>query len=116
MDTISSNFTFDHLHSGILFSSTENYVHAHNWGQAKKIFIEFVDDLEWHFTKETDVLFPLLVEHFSNALEPTQMMLMEHDDMRQIMEDMREQIDNRDAKNYLGLSETLLILMNQHNT
>ncbi|NOZ52908.1 MAG: hemerythrin domain-containing protein [Gammaproteobacteria bacterium] len=116
MDTISSNFASDHLHCDVLFCRAENYVQSNDWQQAKKVFIEFVEEMEWHFTKETDVLFPSLVERNSNALGPTQMMRMEHEDMRQLMEDMQKQVDNRDADNYLGLSETLLIMLHQHNT
>lgn len=116
MDTISGNFKVDHVHCDELFARAENYVQTDDWEQAKKVFVAFVEELEWHFTKETDVLFPALVECDSMAVGPTQVMCMEHEDMRQLMEDMHKQIDNRDADNYLGLSETLLIMLHQHNT
>jgi hemerythrin-like domain-containing protein len=116
MDTISSNFALDHLHCDSLFCRAENYVQSNDWTQAKKVFTEFVEEMEWHFAKETDVLFPLLVERNSNALEPTRMMCVEHEDLQQLMEEMQKQVDNRDANSYLGLSETLLIMLHQHNT
>ena len=46
---------------------------------------------------------------------PTRMMRMEHEQMRQLFSELAEALENRDKDGYLGLSETLMILMQQHN-
>ena len=46
---------------------------------------------------------------------PTQVMRMEHDQMRVVMHEMRAALEAKDAQQYLGLSETFLVLMQQHN-
>ena len=40
---------------------------------------------------------------------------MEHDQMRVVIHDMRSALEAKDAQQYLGLSETFLVLMQQHN-
>ena len=40
---------------------------------------------------------------------------MEHDQMRVVMHEMRAALEAKDAQQYLGLSETFLVLMQQHN-
>ncbi len=49
------------------------------------------------------------------SMGPTQMMRMEHAQMRQLFDDMRQALERQDRNDYLGASETLLILMQQHN-
>ena len=88
----------------------------HAWQQAKEVLTEFVDEMEGHFSKEENVLFPALEGRTANAMGPTQVMRMEHVDMRQLMKDMQGVVEAQDADQYLGLSETLLIMMQQHNT
>ncbi len=46
---------------------------------------------------------------------PTQMMRMEHAQMLQVLEQMKDDIINKDKEHFFGLSETLMMLMQQHN-
>ncbi len=46
---------------------------------------------------------------------PTQVMRMEHEQMRELMQDMAHAMIKTDYEGYLGLSETLNMLMQQHN-
>lgn len=116
MGKISSTFTSNHRHCDELFSRSEEHVQQHAWQQAKKVLTEFVEEMEGHFSKEENVLFPALEGRTANAMGPTRVMRMEHEDMRQLMKDMQSVIEAQDADHYLGLSETLLIMMQQHNT
>jgi hemerythrin-like domain-containing protein len=115
METISSIFSANHRHCDEMFSRCEDHMQQHEWQQAKEVFTEFAREMEQHFSKEEDVLFPALVEQTGNAVGPTQVMRMEHKDMRQLMKDMHEDIEKQDDGHYLGLSETLLVMMQQHN-
>jgi len=49
------------------------------------------------------------------TMGPTQMMRMEHTQMRQLFSDMAQAVENQDKDGYLGLSETLMMIMQQHN-
>jgi iron-sulfur cluster repair protein YtfE (RIC family) len=116
MEKISSTFSSDHQHCDELFSRSEEQVQQHDWQQAKETFTKFVEEMEEHFSKEENVLFPALEDRTANAMGPTRVMRMEHEDMRQLIKDMQSDIEAQDVDHCLGLSETLLIMMQQHNT
>ncbi len=46
---------------------------------------------------------------------PTQVMRSEHEQMRELFQAMADAVTARDRDNYLGESETLLMMMQQHN-
>jgi len=46
---------------------------------------------------------------------PTQVMRMEHIQMKQLFSEMEQAVKARDDAQYLGLSETLMMIMQQHN-
>ena len=46
---------------------------------------------------------------------PTQMMRMEHIQMRQLFADMGQALTAQDKERCLGLAETLMMIMQQHN-
>ena len=46
---------------------------------------------------------------------PTQVMRSEHVQMRQLFREMTDCLGRGDGKQFLGLSESLLIMMQQHN-
>ena len=46
---------------------------------------------------------------------PTEMMRMEHDQMRVLFAEMRDALEKKKNDDYLGIADTLLILMQQHN-
>ena len=46
---------------------------------------------------------------------PTMIMRGEHTQMRELLDEMAQSIADRDSDSYLGQSETLLMIMQQHN-
>jgi hemerythrin-like domain-containing protein len=60
-------------------------------------------------------LFPKFEQATGSAMGPTQVMKAEHAQMRQLFKDMQSAVDDQDKDRYLGLSETLMIVMQQHN-
>ena len=46
---------------------------------------------------------------------PTQVMRMEHQQMRALVQDLDNALAAQDKDEYLGLSETLMVMMQQHN-
>ena len=46
---------------------------------------------------------------------PTAVMRMEHEQMRSLLSQLTEAVSRQDGPRFLGLSETLMVLMQQHN-
>ncbi len=116
MEKISDTFSSDHVRCDELFFRSEEHVQRHEWWQAKETLARFIDAMNEHFLKEENILFPALDKHSADTAGPTQVMRLEHDDMRQLMQDMQNDIEKQDTDHFLGASETLLVMMRQHNS
>ena len=64
---------------------------------------------------EEKVFFPAFIEASGMTGGPVQVMLMEHDQMRGVLAQMKSALDANDLDTVTGLGETMLILMQQHN-
>jgi len=115
MSSISADLTRDHRHCDELFARAEERVARGDWAQAARDFSEFTNAMEQHFHFEEDSLFPAFEQASGSRAGPTQMMRMEHEQMRTLFRDMETGLQAQEANRCLGLSETLLILMQQHN-
>lgn len=93
----------------------ETLASKNKWQDAGVCLHRFIAELEAHFTMEEQVLFPALEEARGNRNGPTAVMRSEHAQMRALLEDLRAALQARDADSYAGHSETLNILMQQHN-
>lgn len=115
MSSIKQYLTGEHKSCDNVFSDLENAVANRDWDKANEAFKAFFDDTEKHFQKEERVLFPALEEMMGSSEGPTQVMRMEHAQMRAAMAQMQEDLTKQDADHFLGLSETFNILIQQHN-
>lgn len=115
MESLSATLTQDHHRCDELFARAEERVSQADWVQAERDFSEFARAMERHFGFEEQELFPAFEEVTGNRRGPTLVMRLEHEQMRTLFHDMQERIRRQDAGGYLGQSETLLILMQQHN-
>jgi len=98
-----------------LFTDTENLVVDGDLDNARERLTGFVDQTERHFRREEEVLFPAFEQRTGQTMGPTQVMRGEHAQMRQLFADLRNALDQEEGERFLGLSETLMILMQQHN-
>lgn len=98
-----------------VFARAEEAVGASDWARAKADFEVFAHQMDRHFVMEENLLFPEFENKTGHRGGPTQVMRMEHDQMRVVMHEMRAALEAKDAQQYLGLSETFLVLMQQHN-
>ncbi|MCW8830593.1 MAG: hemerythrin domain-containing protein [Gammaproteobacteria bacterium] len=105
----------DHKDCDQLFAIAENAASQGDWDTATQAFNDFVQAMERHLGIEENELFPAFEEASGMTMGPTEMMRSEHDQMRVLFAEMREAVDTKHADDYLGVSETLLILMQQHN-
>jgi len=115
MNRISQFLSDDHEHCDALFAETENAVADKDWPLAAKQFQAFSQDTLRHFAREEDVLFPAFENKTGMTGGPTYVMCAEHDQMRDALTAMGQAIAAQDADAYLGMAETLLMLMRQHN-
>ena len=98
-----------------LFSRAESLVAAQSWDYAAEAFAAFQTAVLQHFTAEESLIFPAFEETTGMRTGPTQVMRGEHVQMRQLMDAAYAALQERDADDYTGYTETLLIMMQQHN-
>ncbi len=116
MSAIKEYMTQDHRACDEAFANMENAVHEENWTESKKLFESFASDLIYHFDMEEKVMFPAFEARSASAhCNPTPVMLMEHEQMKKLVQDMRADIDAKNKEHFFGLSETLMMTMQQHN-
>lgn len=115
MAPIADYLQADHVHCDRLFADAENAVAVADWQEARALFDRFAADTERHFRREEDTLFPAFETQTGMQAGPTFVMRQEHDQMREVLQAMDEAILRQNSDGYLGLSETLLMLMRQHN-
>lgn len=114
METIIAFMSADHQACDNKFALAERAAYANNWQEAVSAFNEFRENMARHFLREEELLFPALLTAGGPG-GPVKVMEMEHAQMNSLLENMAAFVANKDAKGYGGLSETLLILMQQHN-
>ena len=115
MNTISSFLTTDHRACDNEFANLENTVASENWEESKTQFDKFSADLLHHFDMEEKVMFPVFEEVTGMTQGPTMVMRMEHSQMRNILDDLKADIEKKDKNHFFGVSESLMMLMQQHN-
>jgi len=115
MYEITEYLTEDHEHCDVLFAEAEQHVADQAWEMAADAYSCYMAAMLRHFAREESILFPEFEARTGMTGGPTSMMRIEHDQMRQLLESMAAAVSRRDANAYLGLAETLLMLMRQHN-
>ena len=115
METISSFLTKDHRACDEEFANMENAVNSENWEEANTKLTKFNEDLLHHFNMEEKVMFPAFENKTGMTQGPTAMMRMEHDQMRGLLEDLKTDIRETNKNHFFGVSESLMMLKQQHN-
>ncbi len=115
MPEIAEFMTHEHRACDERFSDAEAAVAAGDWALADRRFSEFAELTLRHLQREEEVLFPEFEARTGMVEGPTQVMRMEHTQMRHALEAMRAALEERDADGYLGEAEGFMILTQQHN-
>ena len=115
MITISSFLTADHRACDEEFADLENAVASDDWDLSAEKLNKFVTDLLHHFDMEEKVMFPTFEDVTGMTQGPTMIMRMEHDQMRQLLNALQEDLESKNKNHFFGVSESLMMLMQQHN-
>ena len=115
MSTIRSFMTDDHRHCDDLFAEAEQAMAKNNIEAARAAFAHFKSAILAHFAAEEKTLFPTFEAKTGMSMGPTQVMRMEHAQMRTLFDEATAALEAGDIEDYLGQAETLLIMMQQHN-
>ncbi len=115
MSTILEFLGSDHRACDDLFASAEAAAAQQNWDSARSLFGQFNAAMARHLAMEEEVLFPAFEARTGMRSGPTEVMRMEHAQMRALLQGMADAVAAGDQGRFLGLSETLNMLMQQHN-
>ena len=115
MTTIRTFMTDDHRHCDDLFAEAEQAIAKNNPDAAQAAFGHFRSTILAHFASEEKTLFPTFEAKIGSSMGPTQVMRMEHAQMRSLLDDALDALKSGNADDYFGHAETLLIMMQQHN-
>lgn len=105
----------DHRRCDDLLAAAEQALSSHDLAATRAAFGHFSRATQAHFRAEEELLFPAFEEKTGIRMGPTQMMRLEHGQMRELMAEADGALADGDEDSYVGAVETLLILMQQHN-
>lgn len=112
---IAAFLTADHRSCDALLATVEAHVQAREWSAAAAAWLQFERTLRCHFAREEEILFPAFEAATGHRGGPTVVMRMEHEQMRALFGPLATAVRDRDERRSLGLSDSLLLLIQQHN-
>jgi len=115
MGDVAGYMTHEHRECDELFAETEAAVDTGDWATADERHAAFSHLTRLHLRREEEVLFPAFEARTGMTSGPTEMMRIEHDQMRSLLDAMTSALSQRDADTFLGEAETYMILTQQHN-
>jgi DUF438 domain-containing protein len=115
MNNIRDFMAGDHRRCDDVFVAVEQAVNAGEWDRATAEYSQFQTAVLQHFAAEESLLFPAFEQKTGMTMGPTQVMRGEHVQMRELMDAACASLAAKDAEDYSGNAETLLVMMQQHN-
>ena len=115
MKTLLEHMQTHHARCDQFYADGENFLLDEQIEECLESIKSFLNEMERHFQMEETVLFPTFEEISGMRQGPTQVMRMEHQQMRNLLARMSEALSNGDREEILEVGETMMILMQQHN-
>ncbi|MBM5811694.1 MAG: hemerythrin domain-containing protein [Gammaproteobacteria bacterium] len=112
---ITDFMTGEHRHCDQLFALAESAANDDHLDGARSAYAEFEAALLGHLDMEEQVLFPAFEARTGMNGGPTAVMRMEHEQMRAVLGQMQRALAGGSMDDFLGLAETLNVLIQQHN-
>lgn len=113
---VSEFLSHDHRACDRHFSVVENALMKADWAQAGKGLESFAASTLHHFQLEEEILFPNLEDAMNQRGGPTEIMRMEHGEIRQLIDELQQAVAAQNMEAVTGTSDILIILLQQHNT
>ncbi|MBK8975670.1 MAG: hemerythrin domain-containing protein [Planctomycetes bacterium] len=115
MESLSTFMAADHRACDELLAAFEQAVGGRRFDAAQPALRRFVAAMLRHFGREEALLFPAFEAATGARGGPTEVMRMEHDQMRGLFERLEAAVAAGDARSCLALSDSLMVLIQQHN-
>jgi len=115
MESIRDLMAENHRQCDEYFVAVEQDLASAAWDKASVDFSRFRDAIHRHLAVEESILFPAFEQRTGMTMGPTQVMRGEHAQMRELIEAAEGALLAKDADDYSGYAETLLIMTQQHN-
>lgn len=115
MVSIKTFLTTDHRACDELFAQMEQMASEKGVAASRAGYEAFANATERHFQMEERVMFPEFEMKTGMVQGPTQMMRHEHEQVRSLLKQLSEAIDAADKGKFFGLTETIMIMLQQHN-
>ncbi len=107
--------TDNHRYCDDLFAAAEVAAGKGQADEAMAAFSAFSAATLAHFSAEELTLFPAFEARTGMTMGPTQVMRMEHEQMRALINEAVDALKQGNTEDFLGMSDTLLIMIQQHN-
>ena len=115
MKTLLEHMQTHHGRCDQFYADGENFLLDEKIEEGLESIKSFLNEMERHFQMEETVLFPNFEEISGMRQGPTQVMRMEHQQMRNVLARMSEAVSSGDREEILEVGKTMMILMQQHN-
>ena len=107
--------TQDHRECDESFAGVEEAVEKGDFAKAMSAFESFKERTIRHFAREEELLFPEFTAVTGMRGGPVEVMEYEHEQIRSLFPQLDEALKNGDKDGFLGISEGMMILLQQHN-
>lgn len=111
-----ATLTAQHRNCDVAFAKIEQAALRNEWAGATAALQNFLEETEAHLEYEEHVLFPALERVAESASGPISVMQREHAQMREFFADLRHAVGTQDGQLLADVAETLLFLVQQHNS
>jgi iron-sulfur cluster repair protein YtfE (RIC family) len=105
----------DHRACDALLGTLRRVAGTGDWNAATSAYATLCSDILAHFAAEEEVLFPAFEAATGMSAGPTRVMRMEHEEVRNLLEDLSFAVSEQNGDGVRGYGEALLILLQQHN-
>jgi len=105
----------EHRECDTLFAKAEEAIALGEWNVSEERFLAFANEIFTHFKKEEEELFPAFETQTGMTQGPTQVMRYEHEQVRGLIGNLAEALEKKDKDTCLSLTESMMILLQQHN-
>ena len=114
-ESLAAFFLQDHRNCDTCWAAVEASADGGDAAATNAAWLKFDKTMRTHLQMEEDVLFPAFEAATGMTAGPTQVMRMEHQQMRGVLDQMAAALAAGDLQELLDQGDTLHLLIQQHN-